>query len=94
MDYTEVGEAIASKVKILILTGPTSEKIEQATKQALNGRKIEMYYPSNMREAVDIAKEVSQKGDVVLLSPASASFDLYRNFEERGNKFKELVKKL
>ena len=94
LDYTEVGEAIASKVKTLILTGPTSEKIEQATKQALNGRKIEMYYPSNMREAVDIAKEVSQKGDVVLLSPASASFDLYRNFEERGNKFKELVKKL
>ena len=94
LDYTEIGEVIAKKVRVLILTGPTSEKIEQATKKALNGRNIEIYYPSNMGEAVNIAKEVAQKGDVVLLSPASASFDLYKNFEERGNKFKEFVKEL
>ena len=94
LDYTEIGEVIAKKVRVLILTGPTSEKIEQATKKALNGRNIEIYYPSNMGEAVNIAKEVAKKGDVVLLSPASASFDLYKNFEERGNKFKEFVKAL
>lgn len=94
LDYTEVGEAIARKVRVLILTGPTSEKIEQATKSALNGRNIEIYYPTNMQEAVNLAKEVAKKGDVVLLSPASASFDLYINFEERGNKFKEFVKTL
>ena len=94
LDYTEIGEVIAKKVRVLILTGPTSEKIEQATKKALNGKSIEIYYPTNMQEAVNLAKEVSQKGDVVLLSPASASFDLYKNFEERGNKFKELVKEL
>ena len=94
LDYTEIGEVIAKKVRVLILTGPTSDKIEQATKKALNGRNIEIYYPSNMGEAVSIAKEVAQKGDVVLLSPASASFDLYKNFEERGNKFKEFVKEL
>ncbi len=94
LDYAEIGEVIAKKVKVLILTGPTSEKIEQATKKALNGRNIEIYYPSNMGEAVSIAKDVAQKGDVVLLSPASASFDLYKNFEERGSKFKEFVKEL
>lgn len=94
LDYTEVGEAIAKKVRVLILTGPTSEKIENATKTALNGKKIEVYYPTNMQEAVNIAREVAIEGEVVLLSPASASFDLYKNFEERGNKFKELVKTL
>ena len=94
LGYQEVGEAIAQKVKVLILTGPTSEKIEKATKQALKGKQIEIYYTSNMNESVNLANEVAQKGDVVLLSPASASFDLYKNFEDRGNQFKECVKKL
>lgn len=94
LDYTEVGEAIAQKVKILILTGPTSEKIEKATKQALTGKHIDIYYTTNMQESVNLANEVAQKGDVVLLSPASASFDLYQNFAERGNKFKEFVNTL
>lgn len=94
LDYTEVGEAIAKKVRVLILTGPTTEKIEEATKQALNGKSIEIYYATNMKEAVNLAKEVSIRGEVVLLSPASASFDLYQNFAERGNKFKEFVNAL
>jgi len=94
LDYTEVGEAIAKKVKTLILTGPTTEKIEQATRKALHGKSIKIYYPTNMQEAVNIAKEIATNGDVVLLSPASASFDLYQNFMERGNKFKEFVKAL
>lgn len=94
LDYKEVGEAIAKKVKTLILTGPTSEKIETAVKEALSGGKIEIYYTDNMQESVKLANEKANKGDVVLLSPASASFDLYKNFEERGNKFKELVNKL
>ena len=45
-------------------------------------------------ESVKIAHEIAQKGDVVLLSPASASFDAFRNFEERGRFFKDLVHKL
>lgn len=94
LDYKEVGKAIAEKVGTLILTGPTSEKIEKATKEALNGEKIKIYYCSNMQEAVLLAKDVAVKGDVVLLSPASASFDLYKNFEERGKKFKEIVNSL
>ena len=44
--------------------------------------------------AKKVAKKVAKPGQIVLFSPASASFDLFRNFEERGNKFKELVKKL
>ena len=47
-----------------------------------------------MQEAVNMAHNVSKTGDIVLLSPASASFDLYKNFADRGNQFKELVKQL
>lgn len=94
LDYAEVGKAIARKVKALILTGPTSEKIETSVKQALNGKTIEIYYTTNMQETVKLAKEIAQKGDIVLLSPASASFDLYKNFEDRGNQFKSCVNSL
>ena len=45
-----------------------------------------------MKEAVNYAKKIAQSGDVVLLSPASASWGMYRNFEERGKEFKALVK--
>ena len=76
------------------MTGPTSEKIENATKQALNGKSIEIYYTSNMQESVNLAKEIAKAGDVVLLSPASASFDLYKNFEDRGHQFKDCVNSL
>lgn len=94
LDYKEVGEAIARKVKVLILTGPTSPKIEEATKQALNGKTIDIYYTTNMKKSVCLAKEAAKTGDVVLLSPASASFDLYKNFEDRGKQFKDCVNSL
>lgn len=94
LDYEEVGKTIARKVRALILTGPTSEKIENATKQALNDKNIEIYYTSNMQESVNLAKDIAKAGDVVLLSPASASFDLYKNFEDRGHQFKDCVNNL
>lgn len=94
LDYDEIGEVIAQKVGTLILTGPTSEKIETATKKALNGKQLQIFYCTNMNEAVHVAKETAKRGDVVLLSPASASFDLYKNFADRGNKFKEIVNSL
>lgn len=94
LDYKEVGETIAKKVRVLILTGPTSEKIEKAVKQALEEKSIEIYYTTNMKESVNLAKEIAKNGEIVLLSPASASFDLYKNFEDRGKQFKECVKAL
>lgn len=96
LDYTEVGEAIANKVGTLILCGPTAPKIEQATNNALIGKdkNVKIYHVKDLYEAVILAKEVSNSGDVVLLSPASASFDAFKNFAERGNKFKEWVKNL
>ncbi len=96
LDYTEIGKKIAEKVSTLILTGPTSEKIEKATKDALKDdmNQINIINCANLEEAVLTAKNVAVENDIVLLSPASASFDAFKNFIERGNKFKELVNKL
>ena len=95
LDYKEIGEVIAKKVGTLILTGPTAQKIEEATKQALSEEKsIEIIHTNNLEESVKVAKEKAKEGDIVLLSPASASFDSFKNFEERGNYFKTLVNNL
>ena len=93
LDYTEIGEKIAEKVGTLILTGPTAEKIQQATQNALEklNKHVEIIHCKDLQEAVKTAKEVAKAGDIVLLSPASASFDAFKNFAERGNKFKEYV---
>lgn len=100
LDYKEIGETIACKVRVLLLTGPTSEKIEQAT---LAARKIEnldtmpelkILHCKDLQEAVQRAKQEAKPGEVVLLSPASASFDAFKNFMERGTKFKEFVNNL
>ena len=94
LDYKEVGEAIAKNVGTLILCGPTSDKIEEATRNALNGKNLEIFRVNNLEEAVALARKEARQGDIVLLSPASASFDAFKNFQERGNKFKEFVNKL
>ena len=95
LDYKEIGEVIAKKVGTLILTGPTAQKIEKATKQALSEEKsIKIIHTNNLEESVKVAKEKARSGDIVLLSPASASFDAFKNFEERGNYFKTLVNNL
>ena len=97
MDYKEIGEKIAQKVGTLILTGPTSEKIENATIIALENlkdKKIDIVHCTNLEEAVKMARHKAVAGDIVLLSPASASFDAFKNFEERGKKFKQYVNEL
>lgn len=98
LDYTEIGEKIAEKVGTLILCGPTSSIIEKAVDEALkrrnNEKQIKIIHVNDMEEAVLNAKENAKSGDIVLLSPASASFDLYKNFAERGNVFKKCVSEI
>lgn len=94
LDYKEVGETIAKKVKALVLTGPTAMKIEEATRNADVDNKVEICFVENLKEAVKLANKKAKNGDIVLLSPASASFDAFKNFEERGNKFKEYVNEI
>ena len=94
--YEPLGPVINDKVKVLILLGDTVPKIEFAVKSADNydENAIKIINVNNMEEAVAAAVENSDKGDIVSLSPASASFGLYKNFEERGNHFKSIVNSL
>lgn len=96
LDYTEIGKKISEKVGTLILTGPTAPIIEKATLNAIaeNENGVNIIHCNDLEEAVKKAQKVAKTGDVVLLSPASASFDAFKNFMERGEKFKELVNKL
>lgn len=94
--YDVLGPQIVESVKELFLTGNTAEKIRQATQSAPG------YQPGcpnitmceNLKETVERAHAAAEPGDVVILSPASASFDRFKNFEERGNVFKDYVNAL
>ncbi len=88
------GEVVCDHVKALILVGATSDKIEYAVKNAANYNNLPIHKESSFKNAVLKAKEVALSGDTVVLSPACASFDLFKNFEERGNTFKEIVNSL
>ena len=94
--YEPLGPVINDKVKVLILLGDTAPKIEKAVKEAenYNADDITIITVENMEQAVEIAVQYGEEGDIVSLSPASASFGLYKNFEERGNHFKSIVKSL
>ncbi len=94
--YDPLGPVICDKVKTLILLGATGPKIEEAVKAAPNFAEgaPHIVYAGTMEEAVALARKEAAPGDIVSLSPASAAFDLYPNFEVRGRHFKELVNAL
>ena len=96
LDYTPIAKPILKKVKTLILLGATSGKIFEAVKkeEEKEGKSINIYMSNTLEEAVNLAKKYAKSNEVVLFSPASASFDMFKNFAERGNIFKNLVNKL
>lgn len=94
--YDKLGPVINEKVKVLIVMGETAELIKQSAIKADNydENSLKIFTASDMEQAVAIARENAQKGDIVSLSPASTSFDKYKNFERRGIHFKNIVKGL
>ena len=94
LDYTPVARPILDKVKVLILFGNTKNKIYDAVMKEKTNEDIEIYVCDTLEEVVNKAYENSKEGQVVLFSPASASFDMFKNFADRGIKFKDLVNKL
>ena len=96
LDYTPIAKPILDNVSALILMGQTSKKIKEAVEKEMKveQKRIEIYECDTLQETVNTAKKVAKKGEVVLFSPASASFDMYKNFEERGDKFKSIVNSL
>ena len=96
LDYTPIGDNIVSCAKELILLGNTSKKIKEAvvSSKLYAESNLRIYEVTSMKEAVHLAKKISIDGDIVVMSPASASFDLYKNYKERGKDFKNLVESL
>ena len=96
LDYTELGDIICKKVKTAILMGATADKIETAIKASADyaeGNPV-IIRVADMAQAVEAARETAVSGDIVSMSPASASFDLYKDFDARGKHFKALVNAL
>ena len=89
--YAPLGPVAAATVKEAILLGATAGAIEQAIRNHADEAALPVRRVATMDEAVQTARRMAKDGDIVFMSPASASFDMYRNFEERGDHFKGLV---
>ena len=96
ISYEPLAKPIAKKVSKLILFGETKTKIYDEVMKLPKGltKNIEIYILDTLEEVIEIANRVSKKGEIVLFSPASASFDMFQNAYQRGDKFTELVNKL
>ncbi|MCX8069283.1 MAG: UDP-N-acetylmuramoyl-L-alanine--D-glutamate ligase [Thermodesulfovibrionales bacterium] len=88
-DFTLLRPYVKDRVKALILIGESAQKIAKA----LDGT-CDIYFSDSLESAVQKSQELATKGDTVLLSPACASFDMFKNFEDRGRQFKEIVSSL
>ena len=90
-DYSQLSSVVdGGRVKVLICLGKDNEKL----KKAFGGILPKILETQSMEEAIQWSQDLAQKGDVVLLSPACASFDLFKNYEDRGYQFRVAVEKL
>ena len=94
--YDSLAKPILDKVRVLILFGNTKDKIYNAVmkESKLQNKEIEIYEEKTLEDVIFKAKEVAKEGEVVLFSPASASFDMFKNAYQRGDIFRDLVNKL
>ena len=94
--FTQLGMAVTEKVKVLILTGDTAPAIKKAVEEAEGyaGSGLRLIETDDLAAAVAAARDAAERGDVVVLSPACAAFDRFKNFMERGKVFKQLVNEL
>ncbi|MEM6894212.1 MAG: UDP-N-acetylmuramoyl-L-alanine--D-glutamate ligase [Bacteroidota bacterium] len=89
-DYTELMPLVREKVKAIICLGMDNTKLKETFGNVID-LMVETY---SMEEAVKVAYKIAERGDSVLLSPACASFDLFKNYEDRGNQFKAQIRGL
>ena len=94
--YDVLGPDLVAHVKAMVLTGATAPKIQAAAEQApgYDPQALPIYTIDDFADAVHKAVELAQPGDIVILSPASASFDKFKNFMVRGDTFKDLIRAL
>lgn len=89
-DYTLLKELVKEKVRIIVCLGVDNRKIHEAFAQDVDM----IVNTTSMTEAVHVAQQLAKNGEAILLSPACASFDLFKNYEDRGRQFKKAVKDL
>ncbi|HEY0900235.1 MAG TPA: UDP-N-acetylmuramoyl-L-alanine--D-glutamate ligase [Sphingobacteriaceae bacterium] len=89
-DYEMLRDMVRSKVKAIVCLGKDNKRIHAAFEDDVDL----IVNTASAREAVEVSYHLAKKGDTVLLSPACASFDLFKNYEDRGNQFKQAVKEL
>lgn len=94
--FEPLAQPVNEFVKVLILMGATADKIEKAVTDTpyYNPDSLKILHASDMQDAVNLARKYANRGDIVSLSPACASFDMYKNFEIRGQHYKQLVREL
>ena len=95
LDYTPIAKPIVEKVKSLILIGQTANKIYTAVKNELENQNktLDIHMCETFRESLDLAKRIAKPGQIVLFSPASTSFDMFKDMYDRGDQFREEVNK-
>ena len=94
ISYDDLGPVVNDHVKLLLLCGATAGVIRKSVEQADNYNGLEIIDVKDYHEAVSVADSRAAEGDVVILSPASTSFDRFANFMERGRVFKDIVNQL
>lgn len=96
LDYEPLAKTVVEKAKAILLIGQTAGKIFDAVKQELENqnKNLTIYMCESLEQTVTLARKVAEPGNVVLFSPASASFDMFKNFADRGNQFKKLVNEI
>ena len=94
--YEPLAPEVIAHVKNLVLMGATGPRIEKAVRECegFDEAALPIQHADNMQHAVELARAAAKPGDIIILSPASASFDLYPNFEVRGREFKKIVNAL
>jgi UDP-N-acetylmuramoylalanine--D-glutamate ligase len=85
-DFSRLRHLVKERVKAVVLIGEAAEKIKNAL-----GDIAETVVAKDLRDSVNVSRKMAAKGDVILLSPACASFDMFKNFEDRGMQFKKIV---
>ena len=96
LDYTPLAKPVVDNVKALILMGQTSNKIFDAVtiEMEKQNKNVKIYMCNSLQEVMDTARRIANPGQVVLFSPGSASFDMFKNAYDRGNQFKQAVNNL
>lgn len=96
-DFGELGRTVAARARGAVLIGQSADEIESAilaAKRSRPGSTVRVERAATLEDAVERARAMARPGDVVLLSPASASFDMFKSYEERGERFRQLAKAL